>query len=501
MCSTVGCTGVVDMFLLVVICIILIFYYVVQWLESYRQYPPGPISLPLIGNLISVLLEVKKYECHHTLWQAWARKYGKIIGLKLGFVNVVVVSGRDLIKEVSFRDVFEGRPDGFFYTMRSFGEKLGIVFSDGPAWNKTRRFVLKYLKSYGYNSRFMDNYIAEECRVLVRQRERDAGQPVLVNDMFHIPIVNILWRLVAGVRYDLEDVRLKKLCSLITRLFKAVDMSGGVLNFMPFLRHFIPNYIGYTELKSIHNTLHEFLAETIKQHKQNIDTENPRDVIDACLIEMMKNKDQALTYKELQVVCLDLLEAGMETVSNTAVFMLLHIVRNDTVQQRLQEEIKAVIGQERFPTLNDRIKMPYTEAVLLESLRISSVAAMGIPHMALKDTQLGNYNIPKGTFILMSLYDLHNGGHWKDPDVFKPERFLTKDRNVIQDDWLMPFGTGKRRCIGEGLARAELFMFVTHLLQKFSLKIPEGESLPSTEPVNGLSLSAKPFKIIFEPRI
>lgn len=76
----------------------------------------------------------------------------------------------------------------------------GIVFADGPRWVTTRRFVLKYLKNFGYNTRFMENYIEEECRALIELRMKDAGQPVPVNTMFQVSIVNILWRLVAGKR-------------------------------------------------------------------------------------------------------------------------------------------------------------------------------------------------------------------------------------------------------------------------------------------------------------
>ncbi|KAF9419040.1 hypothetical protein HW555_004367 [Spodoptera exigua] len=440
-----------------------------------RLYPPGPTPLPICGNLLSVALKLRSNIPHHVLWRSWAHIYGNILGLKLGFINVVIVSGKELIKEVSTREVFDGRPDGFFFLMRSFGKKLGIVFNDGPSWSKTRRVVLKYLKSFGYNSKFMESYIAEECRALVKLRTGDAGQPILVNSMFNISIVNILWRLVAGKRYDLEDRKLKTLCDLIMRLFRAVDMSGGILNFMPFVRHILPGLSGYTELTSIHKALHDFLRETIQEHQQNIDVNNPRDVIDAFLIEKIECKDQF--YEELQVVCLDLLEAGMETVSNTAVFMLLHIVCNYDVQRKLHHEIDDIIGPLRPPALSDRTSMVYTEAVLLESLRISSVAAMGIPHMALDDARLGDYIIPKGTFILLAMFDLHNSPHWTDPDVFR-----------------------RRRCIGEGLARSELFMFLTHILQKFYLKIPDGETVPSLEPNDGLSLSAKPFKIVFESR-
>ncbi|KAJ8716133.1 hypothetical protein PYW08_013418 [Mythimna loreyi] len=488
------------MWLLTAFSLLVLFYLLKHTFRRPHLYPPGPTPLPFLGNLLSVAFNLRSRIPHHTLWRSWARLYGNILGLRLGLINVVIVSGKDLIKEVSTREVFDGRPNGFFFMMRSFGKKFGIVFNDGASWSRTRRIVLKYLKSFGYNSRFMENYVSEECRALVKLRLSDAGKPILVNNMFNITVVNILWRLVAGKRYDLEDRKLSLLCDLIMRLFRAVDMSGGILNFMPFVRHVLPGISGYKELSSIHKALHDFLRETIEQHQQSIDVNNPRDVIDSFLIEKMECKDQFFTDEELQVVCLDLLEGGMETVANTAVFMLLHVVCNDDVQRRLHDEIDDVIGPLRSPALSDRARMVYTEAVLLESLRISSVAAMGIPHMALDNAQLGNYIIPKGTFILLSMFDLHNGGHWKDPETFRPERFITKEGNLIQDEWLMPFGTGKRRCIGEGLARSELFMFLTHILQKFRLKIPDGDTVPSVEPNDGLTLSAKPFRVIFEAR-
>ncbi|XP_063363714.1 farnesoate epoxidase-like [Cydia amplana] len=487
------------MWLLTIFIVLLVSFYKITFPGRSRFYPPGPCSLPIIGNLISVWIGLRKLKYHHSLWQSWAKIYGDIVGLQLGSMNVVVVFGKDLIKEVSSRDVFEGRPDGLFYMIRSFGKKLGVVFSDGQCWKSTRGVLLKYLKGFGYGTRSMEAYIAEECADLVKLIS-STRQPIIVNDLFDISIVNILWRLVAGTRYDLKDIRLKKLCHMIKRAFKIVDMSGGVMNFMPFLRHIIPGAIGYTELKELHDTLYLFIKETIKEHETNIVTKDPRDVIDAFLIESIENKADAISEEELQVVCLDMLEAGMETVGNTAVFLLLYVALNPHVQARLRQEIDDVVGPKRSPALGDRARMVYTEAVIMEALRISSVAPVGIPHMAREKTQLKNYVIPKGTLILLALHDLHNGSHWADPHDFRPERFLTKEGNLVQDEWLMPFGTGKRRCIGEGLARSELFMFLTYLLQSFTLVIPEGDRTPSTEPVNGVTLSAEPFRLIFRLR-
>ncbi|KAJ2944347.1 hypothetical protein O0L34_g18349 [Tuta absoluta] len=471
--------------------------------QKNKYFPPGPPSLPILGSLVAVWFKLKELKYYHSVWAAWAQQYGDVLGLKLGLCDVVVVSGRDMIKEVSTREVFDGRPGGFFYVMRSFGQKLGIVFSDGPSWTATRRIVIKYLKTFGYGSRSMEANITEECRALVELRTKDAGQPIPVNHMFDVSIINILWRIVAGKRYDLDDDRLKELCHLIKRAFAVLDMSGGILNFMPFLRYIIPGLIGYTEIKEVYDSLYTFLREVIEEHQATLDVKKPRDVIDAFLIEMRNNRDDAfkITHEELEVVCMDLLQAGVETVSNTAVFMLLHLVRNHQVQLRLQQEIDEVIGHDRPPQLSDRTRMVYTEAVILETLRISSVPAVGIPHMALEDARLGNYIIPKDTLILLAMHDLHNGSHWKDPQTFRPERFLTKDMNLIQDEWLMPFGMGKRRCIGENLARQELFMFLTHILQKFHIKIPPGDPEPSTDVIEGVSLAAKPFRVVFQPRV
>ncbi|XP_038223594.1 farnesoate epoxidase-like [Zerene cesonia] len=471
-----------------------------QIMERPPSFPPGPPIFPVVGNVLSVWFNLRRFKYHHCVWKNWSKRYGNLLGLKLGFLDVVIVFGKKYIKEVSSRDVFDGRPDGFFYTMRSFGKKLGIVFSDGTIWTKTRRSVLKCLKNFGYGSRSMENNISEESRALVELRKADSGTPIVVNHMFDVAIVNILWKLVAGKRYDLRDPHLITLCNLITQSFQVVDMSGGILNFLPFLRHIFPNLIGYTKLVEIHDNIYKFIKDTITEHRRTLDVNKPRDLIDAFLIEMSEDKEESFTDEELQVICRDLLEAGVETVSNTAVFMLLHLVRNQDIQKRLQAEIDTEIESSRFPALSDRSRMVYTEAVILETLRISSVAAVGIPHMARDDARLGDYVIPKGTFLLLAIHDLHNGTHWKNPHEFKPERFITKEGNLIQSEMLMPFGTGKRRCIGEGLARSELFMFLTYLLQKFNLKIPKGDPIPTTEPLDGVTLSAQEFRIIFEQR-
>lgn len=287
---------------------------------------------------------------------------------------------------------------------------------------------------------------------------------------------------------------------MIKEIFVATDMSGGIINFLPILCYIIPNYVGYNNLVDVHKKIYGFITETIMEHKENLDIENPRDVIDSLLIEMTQQGNETFTEENIKVICLDMLEAGMETVGNTLDFLIIYLVLHEDVQQRIQLEIDTIIGSSRLPSLDDRNRMKYTEAVILESLRLSSVAPVGIPHCSVEDAQLGDYIIPKGTTLMLSLYDLHNNDSWEEPNVFSPERFLSENGELTRSDSFIPFGLGKRRCIGENLARSELFLFTTYILQKFKIVLPDDEPRPSMEAVPGISLSAKPFKIMYQHR-
>lgn len=88
----------------------------------------GPPCLPFLGHILAVWWKLRQVKLHHLVWKEWSRLYGDILGLRLANVNVVIVSGKDRIKEVASREVFDGRPDGFFYMIRTFNQKIGKIF-------------------------------------------------------------------------------------------------------------------------------------------------------------------------------------------------------------------------------------------------------------------------------------------------------------------------------------------------------------------------------------
>uniref|UniRef100_A0A670XX72 Steroid 17-alpha-hydroxylase/17,20 lyase n=1 Tax=Pseudonaja textilis TaxID=8673 RepID=A0A670XX72_PSETE len=168
------------------------------------------------------------------------------------------------------------------------------------------------------------------------------------------------------------------------------------------------------------------------------------------------------------------------------------------VQQKIQEELDQKIGFNRHPVLADRQHLNYLEATISEVLRIRPVAPLLIPHEALADTSIGEYYIPKGTEVVINLWSIHHDEkEWEEPGKFIPDRFLDKDGNRIYSPSpsFLPFGAGVRVCLGETLAKMELFLFIAWILQKFSLTVPEGDTLPEPEGKFGVVLQVPTYRV------
>ena len=124
--------------------------------------------------------------------------------------------------------------------------------------------------------------------------------------------------------------------------------------------------------------------------------------------------------------------------------------------------------------------MPYTNAVILESFRMASLIPFAVPHYALSDITIGEYVIPKGAGIFPSLINvMYDPDHFPEPHQFKPERFLDNNGNYKHDDHVVPFGVGKRYCLGQSLAEKQLFLFFVGILQKFNIAPVPTKELPS----------------------
>uniref|UniRef100_A0A8D2L2N7 Uncharacterized protein n=1 Tax=Varanus komodoensis TaxID=61221 RepID=A0A8D2L2N7_VARKO len=169
---------------------------------------------------------------------------------------------------------------------------------------------------------------------------------------------------------------------------------------------------------------------------------------------------------------------------------------------RIHEEIDRVVGKVRPPAMKDRSQMPYTEAAIHEAQRFLDLIPLGFVRMARQDVQLAGFTIPKGATIYPILSSvLNDPKQYKNPSRFDPEHFLDENGDFKKSSADMPFSAGKRNCLGEGLARMELFLFLTTILQSFRLMHPPGVAQINLTPeVSGVGHIPRQASFCFCPR-
>ncbi|XP_049963436.1 methyl farnesoate epoxidase-like isoform X2 [Schistocerca serialis cubense] len=461
-----------------------------------KNFPPGPPCLPVLGSVLS-LAGAKP----HLRLEAWREQYGPVVGLVLpGSVPAVAVCGADAVFETLRRDEFQGRPDDPDLRERTLNQRLGMLFNDGPAWVQQRRFTLRHLRDFGFGKLSMEGRILEEVEDLLSSIRNNT---VEVTELFPVHMVNILWAITAGARYERHDARLRQLIDGVQRTFRSGNPTGATLGrIFPVLRTLAPRLVGYEQEVQSRRELYGFIREAIHEHMKTLDEDNPRDFIDVYLREMKNSGDPTFTEDGLAAIIFDLFAAGSDTVSNTLAFAIMYMILYPEVQEKVQKELDTVVGHSRRISLEDRPRLPYFEAVIAEISRINTTAPMCPPHVALKDTTLHGYNIPKGTWFFISLWcAMHDKGHWGDPHVFRPERFLDRETAAFtRDPYVINFGTGARSCLGMPLAKNNLFLFLGAILQDLAVSLPAGEPRLSTDPLPGLTAAPRPFRAHFATR-
>ncbi|XP_015675893.2 cytochrome P450 2J5-like [Protobothrops mucrosquamatus] len=482
------------LFVLLLALLILLF---LKQLWSRRHLPPGPLALPLIGTLWADWFWLREdYFLKH------AKRYGNIYSMWAGPHLVVVLSGFKTVKEAmtSFPEEFSDRPyDGLLSTLQN---GRGIILSNGYTWKQQRHIGITSLRKLGLGKKSIEHQIEDAAQTLVEIFRQTKGQPFDPSLPVLNAVCNIICALSFGCQFAPEDENYQKLTQALEIL---VNFTGNFFHFMYGLFPQIMKYLPgpHKEAQVSRDLMLFFAKQEIEKHKESYSLHEPQDFIDHYLLQMEKSRnDPNSTYNEenLAQCILDFFAAGTETTVATLMWALLLLTNHPDIQGKVQKEIEDVFGFSRSISYQDRKKLPYTNAAIHEMQRVKYIFLAGAPTQSTKEVNMKGYCIPKGTIIAPNLHSvLLDPEQWETPKEFNPNHFLDKDGKFIEREEFLPFGIGQRSCVGEHLARIEIFIFLTNLLRAFSFRLPAGVKELNEVPVVKVTLHPHPYKLCAIP--
>ncbi|XP_042048142.1 trimethyltridecatetraene synthase-like [Salvia splendens] len=467
--------------------------------------PPGPKPWPVIGNLN--LIGPLPHRSIHQL----SLKYGPVMLLKFGSFPVVVGSSVDAAKIfLKTMDLtFASRPK------TSAGKYLTYNYSDitwseyGPHWRQARKMCLMEL----FSTRRIDSYEyirAEETVSLVKEIFGLSGRAFWVKDSLSTLSLNVISRMVLGRRYmdGGAAVPPEEFKKMLDELF----FLGGVFNIGDMIPYI--NFLdlqGYVKrMKVLSGKFDRFLERVLNEHearRRDATGHASQDMVDV-LLEFAEDPTLEVKLERHMVKAFtqDMLAGGTESSAVTVEWAMSELLKKREIFKKATEELDRVIGQNRWVTENDIPSLPYVEAIVKEIMRLHPVAPMLVPRLAREDCKVGEYDIKKGTQVLVNTWTIHRDPSiWENPNEFYPDRFLGNNIDVKGQDFeLLPFGSGRRMCPGYALGLKVNQSSLANLLHGFNWSLP-GDMKPeelNMEETFGLSMPKKfPLVTIAQPRL
>ncbi|XP_026795071.3 steroid 17-alpha-hydroxylase/17,20 lyase isoform X1 [Pangasianodon hypophthalmus] len=463
--------------------------------------PPNLPSLPIIGSLLSLRSDSPP----HIFFQQLQKKYGGIYSLMMGSHKVIIINNHLHAKEVLLKKgkIFAGRPRTVTTDILTRDGK-DIAFADySPTWKFHRKIVHGALCMFGEGTASIEKIICREASSMCEILTSLQSSAVDLAPELTRAVTNVVCTLCFSSSYKRGDPEFEAMLQYSQGIVDTVA-KDSLVDIFPWLQ-FFPNE-DLRILKCCVSIRDKLLQKKYDEHKADFSDNIQRDLLDALLRAKHSSENNntsthvvGLTDDHLLMTVGDIFGAGVETTTTVLKWSILYLIHHPQVQRKIQEELDTKIGRDRHPQANDRRNLPYLEATVREVLRIQPVSPLLIPHVALSDANIGEYSVQKGTRVIVNLWSLHHDEkEWKNPELFNPERFLDEEGNSLCCPSLsyLPFGAGVRVCLGEALAKLELFLFLSWILQRFTLEVPAGQPLPELQGKFGVVLQPQKYKVI-----
>ncbi|CAI0399173.1 unnamed protein product [Linum tenue] len=454
------------------IIILLIYLHCKHKQTSSSHLPPGPRSLPLIGNLF----DIDSSAPHRLLWRL-SRVYGTLMSLKLGRTRVLVVSSARMAEEVMKTQdlVFCSRPSLTGSNHLSY-DRLDVAFSPYDAyWREIRKICVVHLFNLNTVQSFCpirEDEVSQMIERISRSISYDSKHFNLSEAMLSMTST-IICRTAFGkslegnhgadLRHKLE-LMLRESEAMFTAFFFSDHFP-----FLGFLDRFTKN----------RKELDIFYQDIIDEHLDPKRAESAHnDVLDVLLGIMNEEPYKVqLTVDHIKGILMNIFIAGTDTSAATVVWAMTYLIKNPIALRKAQEEVREAIEKKGFVKEEDIERLPYLSAVVKETMRLQPPAPLLLPRESSQDCELGGYKILAKTTVYVNAWAIGRDPEaWgESTEEFKPERFMQKSIDMKGTEFgLIPFGAGRRMCPGIHIGLVTVELSLANLLYGFDWEMPVG---------------------------
>ncbi|KAK1293377.1 Isoflavone 2'-hydroxylase [Acorus calamus] len=470
---------------------------------SNKSPPPSPPSLPLIGHL-----HLFKKPLHRTL-SALSLKYGPVLSLRVGSRPVLVVSSSSAAEDCFTKNdiAFANRPRFLA------GKILGYEFTSqawapyGDHWRNLRRITTVGVYSTARVNSFSPIRSAEirsivKCFFAGRSSINGGFTKVELKSVFFDLAFNVMMEMISGKKYHGEGAtgsreEAEEFREIVEESFQLAAASN-LGDFMPVL-----NWLGFLglekrllRLRKRRDTFFERLIEEIRLKRKTGEAEKRETIIDV-MLSLQESDAEYYTDEIIKGVIANLLAAGTDTTAVTTEWALSHLLNNPETLKKARNEIDTVVGHDHMFEESSLPNLPYLNDIISETLRLCPAGPLLVPHKSTEDCMVGGYYVPSGTMLLVNAWAIHRDPSlWEEPTKFKPERF---QGGGVEGYKMIPFGSGRRRCPGEGLAMRLLGLTLGTLIQCFEWKRIGEEEVDMMEGPGLTMPKDKPLEAMYRP--
>lgn len=440
--------------------------------------PPGPNGLPFIGSLFRARRNPLSFALDLT------RECGDIAAFRIGIYSGYLVNHPDYFQHVLQSNSRNYSKANYNYNKLKPVLGEGLITADGDSWLRNRRLIqpLFHKKRIAQDGSIITRTVAN----LLKRWEKASASNQPIN--LSASMMRLSLRIIIRILFSQE---IDTVTNYVLHAFTTLNEDVAYR----FRSVFVPPLWIPTRRNRAFNKakaeLDEVVYALIRKRRENDTSQN--DLLDMLLSAREEPSGEGLTDKQIRDEAMTLMLAGHETTANLLTWACYLLSQHPSVLQTLQTELQKVIGG-RLPTTEDLPRLGYTKQVLQESLRLYPPVWI-ISRRAINNDMIAGYSIPAGSTVTLCAYTLHrHPDFWRNPELFRPERFAPARVNKQPPVAYFPFGAGPRACVGSHLALTEAQLILATIFQRYRLTMAPGqpvtpEPLVTLRPRNDLYMT------------